>query len=170
MAEAKAECLPVPGQESSAETNSVFYERIFYRIVVYRTNEYSTILSLLISDVTNLYTWCTANCPGLDTKKKLPNNHDTDTLTFHKFPVTASLFLLLFLSCFTRAYEVQGCMSTGFLAWSCRTTLIGTQMVLLQFKTPTCRVLHKSRKGARCLLQSGTDVMKHLQVIVLPRC
>ena len=35
---------------------SVFYERIFYRIVVYRTNEYSTILSLLISDVTNLYT------------------------------------------------------------------------------------------------------------------
>ena len=40
---------------TSAETNSVFYERIFYRIVVYRTNEYSTILSLLISDVTNLY-------------------------------------------------------------------------------------------------------------------
>ena len=37
---------------SSAETNSVFYERIFYWIVVYRTNEYSTILSLLISDVT----------------------------------------------------------------------------------------------------------------------
>ena len=42
-------------KKSSAETNSVFYERIFYRIVVYRTNEYSTILSLLISDVTNLY-------------------------------------------------------------------------------------------------------------------
>ena len=130
---------------------SGFYERIFYRIVVYRTNEYSTILSLLISDVTNLYTWCTANCPELDTKKKLPNNHDSDTLTFHKFPVTVSMFLLLFLSCFTQlhAYEVQGCRSTGFLAWSCRTTLIGAQMVLFQLQTPRCRVLRYKCKEWR---------------------
>ena len=44
----------------------------------------------------------------------------TDMLTLHNFPVTASLFLLLFLSCFTQlhAYEVQG-WSTAFLAWSC---------------------------------------------------
>ena len=144
---------------SSAETNSVFYERIFYRIVVYRTNEYSTILSLLIySDVTKLYTQWTANCLELDTTKKQPNNHDTDTLTFHKFPVTASLFLLLFLSCFTQlhAYEVQS-SSTAFLAWSCRTTLIGAQVLLVQPQTPTCRVLRYKCKNGRCLLQPGTD-------------
>ena len=37
----------------SAETNSDFHERIFYRIPIHRTNEYSIILSLLISVISS---------------------------------------------------------------------------------------------------------------------